>query len=88
MPIEDFSRFRIETAVSDDGWTVKFFLPYDYLRAHFGAVTPVWRCNFYKCGDKTAHPHYGAWKEVETDAPDFHQRAFFGDLLIEGGLTE
>ena len=32
------------------------------------------RANFYKCGDKTAHPHYVSWAPINTPQPDFHRR--------------
>lgn len=38
--------------------------------------------NFYKCGDKTEHPHFGSWKKIDTAAPDFHQPDFFGEIEI------
>lgn len=88
IPPELFHLFHIETATSYDGWTAKFFLPYTFLQTYFGALAPVWRCNFYKCGDKTEHPHYGTWREVKTDAPDFHQSAFFGTMMLEGGTVK
>ena len=88
FPEVDRARLCIESVANEGDWTLKFYLPDSLLLELFGEISRVAKANFYKCGDKTAHPHYGAWKEVETDAPDFHQRAFFGDLLIEGGLTE
>ena len=82
---EDFSLFRIECAADGKGWTIGFFLPFDYLRAHFGTLTDTWRCNFYKCGDKTASPHFGAWREVKTENPDFHRSEYFGTMVLERG---
>ena len=40
------------------------------------------RGNFYKCGDKTAHPHFVSWNPVGTPSPDFHRPEFFGELLL------
>jgi len=40
------------------------------------------RANFYKCADKTAHPHYVSWNPIETDKPDFHRPEFFGRLTF------
>jgi hypothetical protein len=39
--------------------------------------------NFYKCADRTGRPHYGCWSSVQSQAPDFHQPAFFGTLVFE-----
>jgi hypothetical protein len=41
------------------------------------------RGNFYKCGDKTARPHYLTWAPVATVRPDFHSSAFFGLLSFQ-----
>lgn len=38
------------------------------------------RANFYKCGDKLTEMHYLTWNRVETNNPDFHQPAFFGEI--------
>ena len=40
------------------------------------------RATFYKCGDKTAHPHFLSWNPVGTPAPDFHRPDFFGELIL------
>jgi hypothetical protein len=39
--------------------------------------------NFYKCGDETDEPHFVTWNPVGTGKPDYHQSAFFGELLFE-----
>ena len=39
--------------------------------------------NFYKCGDETEFPHFGAWSEILGQTPDFHQSRFFGKLIFE-----
>ena len=41
------------------------------------------RANFYKCGDKTAHPHYLSWSPIDTPKPDFHRPEFFGELILK-----
>jgi hypothetical protein len=38
------------------------------------------RGNFYKCGDDTAHPHWGSWAPIEK--VDFHVPQLFGDLQV------
>ena len=48
-------------------------------------VTVLLRANFYKCGDKTAHPHFLSWNPVGTPSPDFHRPDFFGELLLGAG---
>ncbi len=36
--------------------------------------------NFYKCGDDTPVPHYLAWNEIQSPAPDFHLSEYFGKM--------
>lgn len=38
--------------------------------------------NFYKCGDKTAVPHFLSWSPVDTPEPDFHRPEFFGKIIL------
>jgi hypothetical protein len=42
-----------------------------------------WRANFYKCGDKTSHPHWLTWSVVDKPEPDFHRPEFFGILEFD-----
>ena len=76
------SLFRIRTAKTKDGWEVYYQIPLRFLRIVypdycFGGVL---RANFYKCGDKTPHPHYLSWHPVTSAAPDFHRPCDFGEL--------
>ena len=47
-----------------------------------GEVPPTLRGNFYKCGDKTARPHYLSWNPIPTPAPNFHLPQYFGELKL------
>lgn len=38
--------------------------------------------NFFKCGDKTAHIHYGSHTEIKTEQPSFHQPQFFTEMVL------
>lgn len=42
--------------------------------------------NFYKCGDKTAKPHYVSWSPIATPSPDFHRPEYFGCLDLTHDL--
>jgi len=68
-------------------WTVAFQIPLDILEDYCRVITPapsaVWRCNFYKCADKTSHPHWLTWAPVPAPKPDFHLPQFFGRLVFE-----
>lgn len=37
-----------------------------------------WRANFYKCADKTSHPHWLTWAPVDYPKPKFHLSGFLG----------
>ncbi len=41
------------------------------------------RANFYKCGDKTAQPHFLSWNPITAPQPDFHRPDCFG--MVELG---
>lgn len=62
-------------------WAVEYHVPWALFAKYFGAAAPqagtVWRANFYKCADKTSHPHWGSWAPVGTERPNFHQPAFY-----------
>lgn len=65
-------------------WTVECRLPLAMLEHYAPIERPgpgvQWRANFYKCGDKTSHPHWLTWAAVDRPEPDFHVPASFGVL--------
>jgi hypothetical protein len=68
-----------------DMWTLAYRLPLALFDKYYrGKVAPgrLARANFYKCGDETEVPHYGAWNTVETPKPDFHRPEYFGQLVF------
>jgi hypothetical protein len=68
-----------------DAWSVAYRIPLDLFRKLFdGEIRPGQRAaaNFYKCGDETPRPHYGAWSPVGTPSPDFHRPEFFGEVVF------
>jgi hypothetical protein len=65
-------------------WQVRYKVPLAVLEAYVGEVGrdgAVWRANFYKCGDKTSHPHWLSWSPVS--ALNFHLPACFGELVLD-----
>jgi len=66
-------------------WFVEFFVPYENLEAYVGPVPrgagARWRANFYKCGDKTSHPHWGMWNRIPGEL-GFHRPEHFAELLF------
>ena len=70
---------RIEPTV----WRLGFRIPIDFFVRHVNADRRLagqeWSANFFKCADKTSHPHWLAWRSV----PDFHVPDGFGKLIFE-----
>ena len=68
-------------------WTLEYKIPFSILSKYIPVVMPkpgvVWRANFYKCADKTSHPHWLTWAPVEHPTPNFHLPEYFGRLTFE-----
>ncbi len=68
-------------------WTLEYRLPIAILKKYTPIVKPApgvtWKANFYKCADKTSHPHWLTWSLVDLPKPNFHRPDFFGDLIFE-----
>ena len=71
----------------ETGWGVACFLSSELLGAltgaPFDASSGTYRGNFYKCGDKTAVPHFAAFSPVGAMPPGFHAPAQFATILIK-----
>jgi len=63
-------------------WRVGVLIPFHLIGIDPENLPQSIRANFYKCGDKTAHPHYLSWSPIDTPKPDFHRPEFFGELLL------
>ena len=65
-------------------WELGFKIPFAvFERRGFSAPSSgeKWRANFYKCGDKTSHPHWACWNEI--DECNFHLPRCYGNVLFE-----
>jgi hypothetical protein len=63
-------------------WRVTVVIPFSLIGVDPENLPERLRANFYKCGDKTAHPHFLSWNPVGTPSPDFHRPEFFGELIL------
>jgi hypothetical protein len=67
-------------------WTVAYAIPLDVLKTYAPVAEPapgvIWRANFYKCADRTSHPHWLTWAPVDLMQPNFHRPDFFGTLAF------
>ena len=68
-------------------WTLTYKIPFDVIARYSEMTTPhasvKWKANFYKCADKTSHPHWLTWAHVDNSTPNFHLPEFFGTLEFE-----
>ncbi len=64
------------------GWSVGMAVPLEMIGIDPSHLPSSIRANFYKCADKTVHPHFLAWNRVVSPTPDFHRPDFFGELLF------
>ena len=65
-------------------WTVAYSIPMALVEKYCAIIPPgpqvEWRGNFYKCGDRTSHPHWLTWAPVDFPKPNFHLPRAFGIL--------
>ena len=78
----------VENEISDPlTWSIEYRIPVSILSKYIPVEQPRsgvrWRANFYKCGDKTSHPHWLTWAPVDYPKPRFHLPEFFGWLEFE-----
>ena len=65
-------------------WQCQFVIPRAALEPYCGPLGRLsgqtWKCNFYKCGDKTSHPHWISWAPVPI--LNFHLPDCFKDMIL------
>jgi hypothetical protein len=70
-----------------ENWILEYCIPISILSNYMKVDKPdhgvSWRANFYKCADKTSHPHWLTWNYVDYPKPKFHLPEFFGRLDFE-----
>ena len=76
-------QFQIEKEIREDGWTLKLFVPFAFLKEQYKVIESEMRGNLQKCGDDTVHPHFGCWNPIVAPKPDFHRPECFGKLILE-----
>jgi hypothetical protein len=79
---------RVEPEVTGaTTWTIAYRLPLEILGKYMETPLPksgtVWRANFYKCADKTSHPHWLTWNVVNKPQPNFHVPEDFGEIVFK-----
>ena len=70
------AEFEIERDIREDGWSVKFFVPFSFLLRHFPRSDRTFRGNFQFCNEDKNF--YVTWNRIENPTPQFHLPEFFG----------
>ncbi len=67
-------------------WINAYFVPFDLFKAYIpnlpNPAGQTWRGNFFKCADKTSHPHWASWSLVDEPL-NFHRPERFSDLNFD-----
>lgn len=66
-----------------EAWQLTVALPWTTIGYAPGQIPTELYANLYKCGDKTAHPHFLSWAPIEEAQPAFHRPQFFGTLILD-----
>lgn len=70
----------------DTEWRIEYFIPFTIFEHYLGPLGPipgqVWRANFYKCADKTSHPHWITWAPLGTIL-NFHLPQYFAPIRFQ-----
>ena len=64
---------------SKSDWSLTVGIPLDLIGLAPGTK---FRCNFYKCGDKTKIPHYVTWAPIGVPSPDYHRPEYFKEVEL------
>lgn len=68
-------------------WYIEYSIPFEMLNKYTKVDQPAkgvkWKANFYKCADKTSHPHWLTWNKVLNPVPKFHLPEYFGTLEFQ-----
>ncbi len=68
-------------------WYLEYKIPFELITKYYKLKRPKsgteWKANFYKCADKTSHPHWLTWNKVEYPKPNFHLPQYFGTIVFE-----
>ena len=82
----DIPQPELSAFVEEDSWRTVLFVPLGCIQTLYGRGEyhsgDRFRANFYKCGDETETPHYGAWSYIDLPSPDFHRPEFFGEIEL------
>ena len=64
-------------------WQLTVAIPWTTMGYAAGQLPHEFYANLYKCGDKTAHPHFLSWAPIQEVEPAFHRPQFFGTFVLD-----
>ena len=78
---DTIEEFEIEREIREDGWSVKLFIPFAFLRKYFNKIDRTFKGNFQFCNEDKGM--YLTWNTINVPAPDYHRPEFFADFETE-----
>ena len=84
---------QVSGFADEHGWGIELFLPCLLFKKAFGvgfcASPGVYKGNFYKCGDKTAAPHYGSFSPMRKELTfGFHDPEYFATIIVKEDVIQ
>ena len=76
------ARGRYDISDSLFSWETGIGIPFRLIGFDPDNLPASARANFYKCADRSAHPHFVSWNPIDVPSPDFHRPEFFGELTF------
>lgn len=78
---------EVKAQKHENGWSLALKVSCELIEAVYGktfkAEAGTYNGNFYKCGDKTDHPHYGSFSKMGTLPPGFHNPDLFAEIIVK-----
>ncbi len=78
--------FETEKQIDENGWKIKFFIPFSFIDKHFVTMNKKFRGNFqFCCEDKNV---YLTWNRIENPFPAFHKPEYFGEMTLDMSVLD
>ena len=78
--------FETEKHIDENGWKIKFFIPFSFIDKHFVTMNKKFRGNFqFCCEDKDV---YLTWNRIENPFPAFHKPEYFGEMTLDMSVLD
>lgn len=78
--------FETEKQIDENGWKIRFFIPFSFIDKHFATMNKKFRGNFqFCCEDKDV---YLTWNRIENPFPAFHKPEYFGEMTLDMSVLD